>query len=181
MTDSSPPPAAEAASPRRWRWLLLASLAVNLVFVGGLAAVWFHGPPGHWRSGASQTAFGLMRFSRELPPERRDAVRAHLREARPVLRDLKTGLREARLNAAKVLASPSYTPEAMKAAMDAIAQGDSRMREAGTAALLKAIEELSPQERQKLAEHWMRRLERERVGKRKREEEESTRDSGGGP
>jgi uncharacterized membrane protein len=146
------------------------------MFIGGLVAIWFHGPPGHGRFGASQTAFGLMRFSRELPPERREAVRNHLREARSNLRDLRSGLREARLKAAEVLASPTYTPEAMQAAMDSIAERDSRMREAGTAALMKSIGELTPEERQKLAQSWMRRLERERGGKRKQDD-----DPKGGP
>jgi uncharacterized membrane protein len=102
-----------------------------------------------------------MRFSRDLPPERRDAVRQHLNEARQVLKDLKAESRVARLKAAEVLASPSYTPEQLKVALDAIATAENRMRDVGSAALLKSIGELTPEERQKLAEAWTRRLEKQ--------------------
>jgi uncharacterized membrane protein len=103
-----------------------------------------------------------MRFSGELPPERREAVRRHLREARQSLKDVRDGLRSARAKAAEVLAAPDYTAEKMQAALDAIAVTDNRLREMGTAALMKAIGELTPEERQKLAAAWTRRLERER-------------------
>ncbi len=160
MSDTSTPPAASAPSGGR-RWLLIGSLALNLLFVGGLGALWFKGPPGpgHW--GPSQTAFGIMRFSRDLPPERRDAVRQHLKEARQGLKDLKAELLVARQKAAEVLASATYTPEQLKAALDAIALAENRMRDVGTAALLKAIGELTPDERLKLADAWTRRLEKQ--------------------
>lgn len=153
------PETASAPSAGR-RWLLIGSLALNLLFIGGLGALWFKGPPGpgHW--GSSQTAFGMMRFSRDLPPERRNAVRQHLKEARQGLKDLRAELRAARLKAAEVLASPSYAPVQLKAALEAIASAENRMREAGSAALLKSIGELTPEERRRLAETWKRRLDK---------------------
>lgn len=167
------PPSASAPS-RGWRWLLIGSLALNLLFIGGLGALWFKGPPGpgHW--GSSQTAFGIMRFSRDLPPERRDAVRQHLKEARQGLKDLRAELRAARLKAAEVLASPSYTPEQLKAALETIASAENRMRDAGSAALLKSIEELTPEERQRLAEAWTRRLEKPQRRRAKSDKDSAT-------
>ncbi len=164
MTEPSTSVLASGPAPARGgRWLLVGSLALNLLFVGGLAALWLKGPPGfHHRWGPSQTAFGIMRFSGELPPERREAVRRHLREARQSLKDVRDGLRSARAKAAEVLAAPDYTAEKMQAALEAIAVTDNRLREMGTAALMKAIGELTPDERQKLAAAWTRRLERER-------------------
>jgi len=155
-------PATPPASARGWRWLLVASLALNLLFIGGLGALWLKGPPGpgHW--GPSQTAFGLMRFSRELPPERRDAVRRHLKEARQDLKALRAEVRDARSKASAVLASPDYTPEAMQAALAAVAAADNRVRDSGTSALMKSIGELTAEERQKLAAAWNRRLDRDR-------------------
>ena len=177
MSDTSTtPPTASAPSAGR-RWLLIGSLALNLLFIGGLGALWFKGPPGpgHW--GPSQTAFGIMRFSRDLPPERRVAVRQHLKEARQVLKDLKAELRVARLKAAEVLASPSYTPEQLKAALDAIASGENRMRDVGSVALLKSIGELTPEERQKLAEAWTRRLEKQQRRKGKSDKDSASDDT----
>lgn len=174
MSDLSTP--TDTSRPARtWRWLLIGSVALNLVFVGGLAALWFKGPPGHWRGGgASQTAFGLMKFSRELPADRRDAVRRHLKDARPALRSTQDELRQARAQAAEVLGSASYTPEAMQAALDSVASTDNRLRTMGTNALMKAIGELTAEDRKKLAESWTRRLEREQKRKGKR-------DKGDGP
>lgn len=171
MSDLSTP-TNPAGPARKWRWLLMISVALNLAFVGGLAAVWWKGPPGPWRGGASQTAFGLMKFSRDLPDERRDAVRRHLKEARPALKSAQVELRQARVKAAEVLGSASYTPEAMRAALDAVASTDNRLRAMGTDALMKAIGELTPEDRQKLAQSWTRRLEREqrRRGKRERDD-----------
>jgi hypothetical protein len=60
----------------------------------------------------------------------------------------------------------------MRAALDAVASTDNRLREMGTDALMKAIGELTPEDRQKLAQSWTRRLEREqrRRGKRERDD-----------
>ncbi len=174
MSDLSTP--MDTARPARtWRWLLIASVALNLVFVGGLAALWLKGPPGHWRGGgASQTAFGLMKFSRELPPERRDAVRRHLKDARPALKATQNELRQVRAKAAEVLGSATYTAEAMRAALDSVASTDNRLRDMGTDALMKAIGELTPEDRKKLAESWTRRLEREQKRKGKRDREDGS-------
>lgn len=173
MSDTSTSPTAGAPSSGR-RWLLIASLALNLLFIGGVAALWFKGPPGPGHRGPSQTAFGIMMFSRDLPPDRRDAVRQHLKEARQDLKNLKADLRLARQKAADVLASTSYTPEQLKTALDAIALAENRMRDTGTAALLKSIGELTPEERQKLAAAWTQRLQKEQRRKGKSDKESAS-------
>jgi uncharacterized membrane protein len=136
-------------------------LALNLLFLGGLAAIWWRGPlPVYGHPGPTQTPFGLMRFARDLPPERRDAVRKHLKDARADLRGMRDELRAARQKAADVLKSPDYTADKMSAALGAIAAADNRIRDRGSAALLAAIGELTAEERQELAGSWHRRLER---------------------
>lgn len=160
MTDTTPASATLSPSPGR-RSLLVGSLALNLLFLGGLTALWWKGSiSGYGHPGPSQTAFGLMKFSRDLPAERRDAVRRHLKDARVDLRGLREDLLVARRNAAEVLASANYTPEKMQAALDAIAAADQRIRDRGTGALVKAIGELTPEERASLAASWQRRLEK---------------------
>ncbi|MCU0953208.1 MAG: periplasmic heavy metal sensor [Hyphomicrobium sp.] len=169
MTDT-PPASAELAPASGRRWLLVGSLALNLLFLGGLGALWWKGPmPGFGHPGPAQTAFGLMKFSRDLPPERRDAVRRHLKEARLELRGFRDELLAARRNAAEVLKSADYTPEKMRAALDAIASADQRIRDRGTAALVNAIGELTPEERATLAGSWQRRLEKPAGRKEKQE------------
>jgi uncharacterized membrane protein len=160
LTETSPASATPAPSSGR-RWLLVGSLALNLLFLGGLAAIWWKGPlPVYGHPGPTQTPFGLMKFARDLPPERRDAVRRHLKDARTDMRGLRDELRVARQMAADVLKSPDYTADKMSAALGAIAAADNRIRDRGSAALLAAIGELTPEERQELAGSWQRRLER---------------------
>jgi uncharacterized membrane protein len=160
LTETSTPPAAIQPS-RGLRWLLVVSLALNLLVAGAVLALWIKGPPRHGPHGPTQTAFGLLRFSDELPPERREAVRRHLRESRPELRALRGDLRTARSKAVDALQSPSFTLEEMKTALDAISAADGRLRDAGASTLLKAIGELTAEERDKLAQAWKRRLDRE--------------------
>lgn len=178
MSDLSTPTETPRAAGKS-RWLLIGSVALNLVFIGGLAALWFKGPPGHGRGGASQTAFGLLMFSRDLPPERRDAVRKHLKEARPALKAGQADLRQARVKAAEVLGSATYTTDAMRSALDAVAATDTQLRHMGTDALMKAIGELTPEDRQALAATWTRRLEREQKRRGKRNRDDAPPDGGG--
>jgi uncharacterized membrane protein len=170
LSDTSAAPVLPPSSGRRW--LLVGSLAVNLVFLGGLAALWWKGPiAGYGHPGPSQSAFGLMKFSRDLPPDRRDAVRQHLKAARADLRRLREDLLAARRNAAEVLKSADYTPQNMQTALDAIATADQRIRDRGTAALVNAIGELTPAERAALATSWQRRLDKP-AGRKDRPEKE---------
>jgi uncharacterized membrane protein len=179
LTDLSTPTVSGGPS-RGLRWLLVGSLALNLAIVGGLAALWFKGPPGASRWGSTQTAFGMMKFSRDLPEDRRQAVRKHLKDARSALKAVRDDLRAARVRAAEVLASADYSPEQMKSALDAVAAADNRMRSMGTEALMKAIGELTPEDRQKLAASWTRRLEREQKRKSKRDKGGETGDEAPG-
>jgi uncharacterized membrane protein len=177
VSDTSAP--AAAPTPSRWqRWLFVGSLALNLLFIGGLAGLWFKGPPPHGgpHRGPSPTAFGLMKFSRDLPPERRDVVRKPLREARAPLRALRAELVQARRKAAEVLGSSDYTTEALQAAMTSVADLESRMRQVGRDTLVSAIRELTPEERRRLAEAWTQRLdfEKSRKGRRDKDKPEES-------
>jgi uncharacterized membrane protein len=143
------------------------------MFIGGVAGLWLKGPPPHGgpHRGPSPTAFGLMKFSRDLPPERRDVVRKPLREARAPLRALRAELVEARRKAAEVLASPGYTAEALQAAMATVGELEGRMRQVGRDTLVTAIGELTPDERKRLSEAWTQRLEFETKRKGRRDKD----------
>lgn len=161
----SPPPSGPQSGHRTgrgWRWLLVASLALNLLVAGAVAGLWIKGPPhGPPRWGPTPTTFGLMRFSRELPPERREKVRVHLREAFKAMRPLRDDMRTARRRAAEALGSTDFTIAQLKAAMDEIGSVETRMRQTGVEALINGIGELEAAERQKLGQLWLQRLDRE--------------------
>lgn len=164
MSDPRSPGADQSpasAGPGRKRWLLVASLALNLLVLGAFAGAYFFGPrhgPGRW--GATPMEFGLMHFSRKLPEERRNGVREVLREGRKAAKPLREDLRKAREAAALVLGSPDYTTEKMQAALEQIGVAEDSLRRNGAAVVVKAIERLTPEDRKSLSEAWTKRLER---------------------
>lgn len=156
--DPTPGPAPRS----RWRWLLIASLALNFLVLGAMAGAWVFGHrhgPGRW--GATPMEHGLMHFSRQLPEDRREAVRRHLKEGRQAMKPLKEDLRKARISAAEVLGSADYTPEKMRAAMEAAGAADLKLRQNGVDVVIKAIGTLTPEDRKSLSEAWSRRLKHE--------------------
>ncbi len=173
MTEANPS-VTQPKNGRGWRWLLVVSLALNLLVAGAVAGLWIKGPPHgapHW--GATPTTFGLMRFSRDLPLERRQKVRGHLREAYKSLRPLRDEMRAARRRAAEALGAPDFSKEKLQAAMDGIGAAETRIRQTGVDALIKGIGELEPVERQKLSEAWLQRLDREYRPRRRHKNDES--------
>ena len=170
MSDQSPPATpAPAVTGKRMRWLLVASLAVNLLVLGAVAGAWVFGHRhGHGRGwGPTPMELGQMFFSRTLPQERRDMVRRYLKDGRQAAKPIREDLRAARQRAAEVLVSPDFTIDKLKAAMDEIGNVDQRMRQNGVDVLLKAVEGLTPEDRNALGKGWSRRLQREeRRGKR---------------
>lgn len=153
---------AAAPAPRaRWRWLLVFSLALNVLIAGAVAgALWF-GPRHAGRSwGPTPVEYGLMHFSRKLPPERREKVREILRSSRASVRELRQSAKAVRERAAEELASKTYDRNRMRAILEAVAAADARMREVGVDAVLQAVDLLTPEERQELAEVWRKRMSR---------------------
>ena len=144
------------------KWLLVASLALNLLIAGALAGAWLHrhgDGPLRWAGGPSD--FGLMFFSRSLPDERREAVRKILREGKSGIKSRKAEITALQTAAAEALAAPDFTPEKFRETIAAIGGSEERRRKASVDVLLKVIEILTPEERQRLAEMWKKRLERE--------------------
>lgn len=162
MSETLPPQASPAAAPsRRGRWLLIASLAFNLLVAGALAGAFFFGPkhgPGRW--GATPMEFGLMHFSRKLPEDRRTAVREVLRDGRKAAKPMRAQLRDARQAAADVLGSADYSADRMQAALDQIGVVEDGLRRNGVSVVVKALDKLTPEDRKSLSEAWSKRLER---------------------
>jgi uncharacterized membrane protein len=101
-----------------------------------------------------------MHFSRKLPPERREKVREILRSSRASVRELRQSAKAVRERAAEELASKTYDRNRMRAILEAVAAADARMREVGVDAVLQAVDLLTHEERQELAEVWRKRVSR---------------------
>jgi uncharacterized membrane protein len=142
------------AARGRSRWLyggLVASLAVNLLFVGGFGAAAWHHRHGHRGDDA-----GLMGFTRELPADRQKVLRDDIAAARQTIRPLRVAAREAWDQANAVLTAEPFDKDKYKAAMDKLTEAEGRFKSAISAALADTAAKLTPEERRGL-QSWRER------------------------
>jgi uncharacterized membrane protein len=139
-------------APKRSRFLypvLIASLAVNLLFVGGFLAAFWH----HHHEGREP---GLLDFVKELPAARQDAVRQEISAARTSMKDLREALRKSWADANALLTVEPFDKEKFKAALTQLGDAESRYKAAIYNALADTAENLDPDER-KLLQSWRER------------------------
>ena len=171
-TTTAPP-----GTPRRFNWLkiaLVASLAVNLLFIGGgVARIYFDGPPERM-SGMSQMQLIPRKFFGELDRSRRLELLKVFKDFSPRFHDGRKAARDEAVNLAAALETETYDPARVKAVIDAFSQRSDVLVAAGGEAALTLIGKLSPDERKLLARHIRQRDE---GGKRK----DDGKPDGGGP
>lgn len=141
-----------AARWSRRDMLLVASLAVNLLFVGfliGRGARSF-GPPPPPRGEAANPLHPRALMEALEPRERRAAFRA-LRRTGTRLLPLSGEARDSRLALAAVLRAEPFDPEAARAALARVRDADNALHEAGQAAVVELLGRLSAQERANIA------------------------------
>jgi uncharacterized membrane protein len=132
MSDVAPSPAPRS---RRSRWLwafLIASLAVNLFVVGVVArAVW----PSRYAAAANAGGGGLfgnlMAYARELPDDRRAALRQAVSKERPnlVLKPLREEARVARREAARLFRAEPFSRDAFLEAEARVQTAETKVRQ----------------------------------------------------
>ncbi|MGQ0456678.1 MAG: periplasmic heavy metal sensor [Hyphomicrobium sp.] len=170
-----------SAPQQRPRWLyaaLIASLAANLLIAGWVGgAMWHHRKDPTWRGGGEP---GLMGFVRQLPEERRPAVRQRLKAAREVVRPLKTELDAAWTAANAALTTEPFDKAATKAAFMKAIEADARLRGTIDDELIATAEGLSADERKILQswrekrKPWMLRHHGRKDKERRQEQDKST-------
>jgi uncharacterized membrane protein len=131
-----------AETPRRsWlRWALVASLGLNLVFVGLLAGAWFKGPP-------APPVPGIGQYVRALPEASRRDLGERLRGSRSDWSGMREAWHARREALAAALTAEPFDPGAVAALLeeDRALAGDLAGR--GTSLLLAEIEAMSPEQR----------------------------------
>jgi uncharacterized membrane protein len=142
----------EAARKSSWqKWLLIASLALNLLIVGGAAgAFWSHRHGGHHPGQWQGREHGLMGFVRELAPERQGEMRAAIQSEREKIKPLRESVKEGWKETNAVLGTEPFDKEKLSAAMTRMIDAETRMKTAITSALVETAAKLNPDERQKL-------------------------------
>ena len=159
-------PAVEAGGPGkgRARWfniLLIGSLALNLLFMGGLAkAAWHHRHGGHGGP-------GLTGFVRDLPPDRRQLLGNEIKAAREAVEPMRQTVRDRWGDANKVLSEEPYDKAKFKAAMDRVTEAEALLKNEITLALSETAAKMTPDERRAL-QAWRDKRKQHMFGKRHR-------------
>jgi uncharacterized membrane protein len=170
VSGNNSPPGEGAIQPtRRFSWLkaaLIASLALNLLFVGGAVTRFaMHGPPDRF-TGSSQVQLIPRKFFGELDGSRKTELLAVFREFGKDFRGGRKAVRDEALNLAAALETEPYDPARVKAVVDAFSARSSNLVDKGGEAALTLIAKLSPEERKLLAQHIRLRGEGGRRGER---------------
>lgn len=160
---SEVPPTAPVA-PRRWPWLkiaLIASLALNLLIVGAVAARFaFHERAERLAGPVAQIL--PRRFLGDLPRERRKELLAVIRSYREGFQTGRAKMRDAANGLAAALEAEPHDAAKTAAAVSAIEQAGQAMLGDGVKLANDLIGRLTPEERQALAQRLRDRAARKR-------------------
>jgi len=141
-------------SPRTLRWVLIGSLALNVLVLGAVASTFcmshFGGPP--HPPGFKMPA--LLGFARTLPRERSDIVRQKVADAQPALEAARRGIRDARAAVRSALSADPFDQAKFDTALDGIVEADTKEARAKAALFADTVRALTPQERIQLHE-WL--------------------------
>jgi hypothetical protein len=148
-------------SPRRWlKAALIASLAVNLLFIGAGVARFVVGEAPERVAGLSQVQLIPRKFFSELEGPRKAELLGVFRSFGPAFRDGRKAARNEVSALATALEAEPYDPARVKAVVDAFSGASEALVAQGGQAALTLIEKLSPEERKLLAQHIRQRGER---------------------
>lgn len=156
-----------AATPEARRkpvsWLmvaLVASLAVNLLFIGSAAARWYvgFGPERYARLTQSQLIPRF--FFRDLDRARRMELLAVLKAQDKEVRDGRRAVKAQVIALADALEAEPYDPARVKAAVEGFTARSEALFLTGSGAALAVIDRLTPAERRLMAMHLRNREDR---------------------
>ncbi len=141
-----------AGRPRYLYPLLIASLAVNLLFVGSIAAAVLapsrRGPPGRGPNDK-----GFLSFADRLPADRQESVRKEIVAAREAMKDLRASIRKSWLDANALLTAEPFDKAKFLAALMQLREVEDRYKTAIYNTVADTADMLTPEER-KLLQKW---------------------------
>lgn len=142
--------------PRWLKVLLIASLALNLLVIGGMASAMWRHHHGRGPFGGPRGDHSLMGFVRDLPSERQQAVRADVEAAREAVKPMRQEIRDAWAATNAVLTAEPFDKAKVKEAAAKLLAAEAKFKTAISDALIDTAEKLTPEERKKLQE-WRER------------------------
>ncbi|QDC10494.1 periplasmic heavy metal sensor [Oceanicola sp. D3] len=176
MTDLQPPPPEETTARPRRRWVrvvLVLSLAANLAVAGLVLGAWIthdgkrgpDGPRGERDRIVRELGFGP--YSRAIPREGREGMKAAIEPHRGALRANRDALRGAFEATLTTLRSAPFDRAAMAAQMAAQRDAIAANQKIGHEILLDRLEAMTPEQRTAFADRLERGLGREPGRKKK--------------
>ena len=150
---------------KRFTWLkaaLIASLAVNLLFIGAGVARFLVKEPSDRMTGMSQVQLIPRKFFGELDGERKAELLGVFRDMRPAFREGRRAMREDIVALADALEAEPYDAARVKAAVDSFTARSEQLVTSGGEAAMTLIAKLTADERKVLAKHIRQRAERGR-------------------
>lgn len=156
----TPPQGRFANWPHWTMFLLVASLAANLLVAGAIGRRYFAPErPDRW-SGASFTQLLPRSFLSDLPEERRREYLDLLKSRRDAFRQSRQEMTAVAQRFADALARTPYNEAEVNAAIDDFTRLSTQMVDSGTLVTRQIVQKLTPEERALLAQAVRDRLER---------------------
>lgn len=154
MSETTP----SSSGSRRMKYVLIGSLALNLLFIGAVVGMGFkkhHHAPGQ-RGGPH---FSLLGLTRVLPDEQRKEVVEILKKQHADMAPMIDELQKARHDAAEQLATEPYDRAALENAIAVVDEKERALRRATLDTFLTQAARLEPDQRKQLSERWRRRAD----------------------
>ena len=144
-------------APRRRSAALIVSICLNVALVAMILAaagsLFFHRFHGHWQGGP----LGIHAMMDVASSPERARIEDIVQRHRPHLRDLSDKAWAARTAAYKIFARPTFDQAAYVKALDQVRLENDALQAEVSATMAEAASQLSPDERQKLADRASRR------------------------
>jgi len=135
---------------RRLKILLIVSLAINIFLLGaGITTAVLGARMIHDRMESRGPM--MLRASRALPDDEREMLRRMMRERAMIAAPTLRAAREARREAARLIAEPAYDPKAVAAAMARARENESKARALIDEGVVAFLPSLTPERRAALA------------------------------
>lgn len=145
------------ASPRKpVNWLvvaLVASLGLNLLIAGAVAARWYMGPPPDRYARLTQAQLIPRFFFRDLDRARRMELLAVFKGQDKAIRDGRQAVKAEVAALADALVAEPYDPARVRAAVAGFTARSEALFNTGADAALAVIDKLTPEERSLMAQH----------------------------
>lgn len=148
--------ASKGSGCRRLRLALIFSLALNALIIGAVGGALLFARHGHGWGWHGRKDFGLYGFARTLPQDRRDVIRAAIKDGWTKVKPLRKEVWSARKAARKTLTDEPFEEAKLNAALDAVVAADGDYQRTKMAIFADTAAKLTDAERKELYE-WLER------------------------